>query len=308
MNKNAIVVYIDKSEKCQIEFSWLWKSWLMWDINEKWDIIALTNPEVIDKVKSTYEHKDCKFIPLEPSNKPGTIWAGYGFVNSFAMFDSKEVNEIVDSYEYLLKTDCDTFLTKWFKDFVPASTRIYIGNGGYYPLNWDEEGKAAAEEISKKIKATANAFGLKHRNISHVGATILAKKDLLKSVVMLQKSITEKLLLYGWPKGETGNWPGWFKGVSSMYAIEIAVNALVQPMQIHQGSFDCYCANNKMSNLDLHIHAWQQTDADVFNKKLWHENKLPKVAYKYMPNTAGGYCLMIANGDLDSLKEIARNV
>ena len=52
MNKNAIIVYIDKSEKCQKEFGWLWKSWLMWDINEKWDIVALTNPEVIDRVKS----------------------------------------------------------------------------------------------------------------------------------------------------------------------------------------------------------------------------------------------------------------
>ena len=125
---------------------------------------------------------------------------------------------------------------------------------------------------------------------------------------MLQKSITEKLLRYGWPKGERGNWPGWFKGVSSMYAIEIAVNALVQPMQIHQGSFDCYCAYNKMSSLDLHIHAWQQNDANIFNKKLWHENKLPKETYNYVPNFAGGYCLMIANGDLDSLRKIAKNV
>lgn len=307
MNKNAIVVYIDKSEKCQTEFGWLWKSWLMWDIDKKWDIIALTNPEVIDRVKFAYNANACKFIPLEPANKPGTFWEGYGFVNSFAMFDSEEVNELLDKYEYILKTDCDTFLTKWFKDFKPADSRVYIGTGGYYPLNWDAEGQAAAEEITTKIKATSKAFGLKHRNISHVGATILAKKDTVKGIVSLQKSITAKLLQFGWPKGEIGNWPGWFKGVASMYGIEIAVNAIVQPMQIHKGSFDCYCADNKLSNLDLHIHAWQQNDTKVFNKKLWHENKLPKLKYNYIPKVSGDYCLMIANSGLKHLKELAKN-
>ena len=305
MNKNAIIVYIDKSEKCQKEFGWLWKSWLMWDINEKWDIVALTNPEVIDRVKSNYEHVDCKFIPLEPSNKPGTIWDGYGFVNSFAMFESKKVDEIVDNYTYLLKTDCDVFLTKWFKDSIPAKGRIYIGNGGYYPLNWDEKGKKAADEITNKIKAASNAFGLKHKNISHVGATILANRDMLKSIVTLQKYITEKLLKYGWSKGDIGNWPGWFKGTAAMYAIEVAVNAIVQPMQIHQGSLDCSCADNEIGSLDLHIHAWQQNDSDIFNKKLWHESKLPSKTYKDIPNISGDYCLMVANNDLETLRSLS---
>ena len=62
--------------------------------------------------------------------------------------------------------------------------------------------------------------------------------------------------------------------------------------------------SNKLTNLDLHLHAWHVSDADLFSKIKWFEGNLESKKYDYLPETAGEYCHAIASMDLLELKAI----
>ena len=78
MNKNAIVVYINDSDKALTEFSWLYKTWLMWSIDKSWDIVAFANPSIIEDFKSKFHHENLKVVEMLSSDTP--------IANSYAMF------------------------------------------------------------------------------------------------------------------------------------------------------------------------------------------------------------------------------
>ena len=303
--KNAIIVYVDNNEKCVTEFSWLWKSWLMWDINIKWDLVAFVNPECEAEIKQKFGHFNLKVIALEPLlvDKGGFDWSKYQFVNSFAMFRENDIaNDILAKYNYILKTDCDTFLTKSFKDFDPTGNIVYLGKGGQYAF--PEGDKEALWAVRQRTRDVANILNLNHTDISHVGASICGKATSIVLIILHQFKITKTLLQQGWAEGTVGHWPGWYKGVASMYAIELAVNHLVHNSNVHQGSFDGWCTTNKLTNLDLHLHAWHVGDSDMFSKIKWFEGNLESKKYDYLPEIAGEYCHAIASMDLLELKAI----
>ena len=307
MNKKnkAIVVYIDNKEKCIEEFSWLWKSWLMWDINEEWDLVAFTNPIIMETIEKRFKHDDLYLLSMGSCAVTGSEWEGYGFVNSFSMFDNPvHDNLLKERYDYLLKTDCDTFLTKNFKGIELDKTRVHFGTGMYYPIN---QGIGWINLVREKIVATSKAMGLKYNNITHVGASMLGYTEAISKICKLQKEITSNLLKYGWKKGDNGTWPGWWKGTASMYAGEIAVNHLLGPMNIVSGTVDVYCTENKITSTDLHIHAWQvDEETKLFSKKKYHTGELPKIKRMAVPNTAGDYCHMVACQPLKELKELVK--
>jgi hypothetical protein len=302
-NKNAIIVYIDNKEKCVEEFSWLWKSWLMWNINKEWDLVAFTNPAIIETIEKRFKHNNLSLLPMDSHAIKGTEWEGYGFVNSFSMFDNPAHNKLInEKYDYILKTDCDTFLTKNFKTIKLDTTKVHFGTGLYYP----DQGIDLINMVREKIIATSKAMGLKYRNITHVGASMLGPTNTISSICILQKKITSILLKYGWQNGDVGKWPGWWKGTASMYAGEIAVNHLLKPMNTVLGNIDVYCTINKITSTDLHIHAWQVEDSEIlFNKRLFHKGKLPKLKTNHRIESAGEYCSMIATHDLAELKIFA---
>ena len=299
MNKGAIIVYVDDNEKIIAEFGWLWKSWLMWDINEEWDLVAFVNPSAMEKVKAKYSHDNVVFIEKEPMNKPGTTWEGYGFVNSFAMFTEKKHEDILRKYDYGLRTDCDTFLTKNFKGFDIYGSRVYVGNSSVLTPQDQDFGSG----IIDKLKIVSKSLKLRYNYINHVGASIMTSMDKLIGITKLHYIATQFILKWGWAPGDKGHWPGWFKGVASMYGIHVAVNHYTNWLEINSGSLDVWCQGNTISSSDLHIHAWQfDENGDIFNKLLWHKGELPKIKYGKIPKTAGEYCLLVANEDLDYLR------
>ena len=122
MNNKAIIVYIDNNETNLIEFSWLYKTYILWKIYEEYDLICYANPSVVEHLS---DYNKIIIKELEPLNKPGSFWHTYGFVNSFAMFnDSDEANWIIEKYDYILKTDCDVFLTKNILGYEPDTALI----------------------------------------------------------------------------------------------------------------------------------------------------------------------------------------
>jgi len=303
-NKNAIIVYIDDKEKCIEEFSWLWKSWLMWDINKGWDLVAFTNPTIMETIEKRFKHNDLHLLPMDSDAVKGTEWEGYGFVNSFSMFSNLTYDKLLkEKYEYILKTDCDTFLTKNFKGIKLDHTKLHVGIGLYYPIGQSIEW---LDLVRNKITTISKAMNLKYNNITNVGASILGPSEAISNICKLQKKVTSTLLKYGWKDGDTGTWPGWWKGTASMYAGEIAVNHFLLPMNIVKGNIDIYCTKNKITSTDLHIHAWQVENSELlFNKRLFHKGESPKVKTSYNIESTGEYCYMVATHDLVELKIFA---
>ena len=73
MNKNAIAVYINNNQSIE-EFSWLYKTWRMWDISKTWDIIAFTDPGAMEAITKSYSNIDClKIIELEATQSCSSI-------------------------------------------------------------------------------------------------------------------------------------------------------------------------------------------------------------------------------------------
>ena len=127
MNTKAIVVYVDDTERCLEEFTWLYKSWRLWKLDDEFDIVAYCNPTAVDKIS---RHKNIIVKPKESLKLTDPFWKEYGFVNSFAMFnDQKDIDWIKEKYTHIMKTDCDVFLTKHLVGHAPK--RLMIGQGGY---------------------------------------------------------------------------------------------------------------------------------------------------------------------------------
>lgn len=323
-NKYAIVVYLDDTEKCKDEFSWLWKSWLMWGINKKWDLIVFVNPTCEDEIKEKYMVDGLVIIPQVPMQSLNSFWKDYKFVNSFGMFRDNVLEKFSD-YTHLLKTDCDVFLSPGFKYHSPE-TYIQIGHGQHVHHSLDNK---LIDDIQNKLNSVRDLFKLKDRRLRNVGASFMSDTNRVISVTRAHFTITEHLLKHGWKEGDMGNWPGWYKGVASMYAIELAVNHYCAPLNIQQNRIDMYCGPAQIQLSDLKYHAWQQNQQD-FDKMQWFiEKEIKKlkngperdglikkylreskfcsdIQFTKFPKTAGKYCLMIANHDIEHLKKMAK--
>jgi len=289
MSKNAIVVYINDSERTVLEFGWLYKTWLLWSINESWDIVAFTNPSVVEDVKSKYSHENLKVIEMLPADNPVT--------NSYAMFEDEDNVDILREYEFLFRTTCDSFLTRYFADFKPWKDKVYVGIGLHAAT------AHPGDLVREKLSILSDTFGLKWHGISHIGSSVLANFEIMVHLSKLQTSIAKWLLENGFPNGN-GSYPSWFKGEVSQYAHEIAINNITGPLGLHQGSIDSWCGNNEITSLDLHIKSWPQSNQGFFNKAKYHAGELPKIKFSKVPKQAGDYCMFIVDTDLKSMLDI----
>jgi hypothetical protein len=294
MNRKAIVVYIDLNPKNQEEFTWLWKTWLLWDLNEEYDIVAFCNPEVIAELP---EHPNFIKRTLDNLNKPGTFWYGYGFVNSFAMFnDQVEVDFMLENYDYILKSDCDVFLTEHIKGFTP--TKTMIGMGGYMDIRM-------ADEVLSKLKFYIDKFNLTDQKMSHIGASIYGNTETVISVVKLHYAFTKAILQSGWAQGDIGKWPGWYKGVASMYAIHLVVNHKLSPQSCSLYTIDSRCWNSPIEKDTIHIHAWHTHE---YWSKLKHfEKGYEKLVVTEVPKTVQEYCHWISTNSVEEIISLKNN-
>lgn len=288
-NKKAIVVYIDDCDIIIEEFSWLWKTWNLWELYNEYDIVAYCNPSAIIKLP---QHNNFIKKPMVSLKETDEFWKDYGFVNSFAMFNSDiEVEWIKSRYDYILKTDSDVFLTKHIKGINP--NRTLIGSGGYMPIDIEKK-----QEIISNIERISKSIGANDMGFNHVGASIFGKTDVVLTIVREHYNVTKLILKTEWNNG-IGEWPGWYRGVSSMYAIHIVVNHYCSPFNILLYALDALCDSNIIDNTTYHIHAWHGME---FSKHKWFDGKYDKLTCDKVPLIAKDYCLWIASNTLEELK------
>lgn len=288
--KKAIVIYIDDNPKLIEEFTWLWKTWNMLDLADEFDIVAYCNPSAIPKLPS---HPNFIKKPLDSLSDTTDFWKEYKFVNSFAMFnDEEEVKWIKSKYSHILKTDADVFLTEHIKGLTPS--KIMIGYGGY--MNYEDK----FDEINSNLSRIAKKLKLKNNGYSHVGASIFGETSTVVTVIKEHFVLTNYILLSEWKEGN-GEWPGWTRGVSSMYAIHLVVNHRISNQHISLYSLDSLCWNNLIDSNTYHIHAWHGGD---FSKHKWFKGEYLKLESTTVPTVAKDYCLWVVSNPLEELTKV----
>jgi len=289
-NSKAIVVYLDAGEKAAEEFSWLNKTYQLWDLHREYDLIIYHNPAA-----QPPRGEGLTARPLAPMTDEDGFWSDYPFVNSFAMFRQEGEQEwILDRYEHLFKTDCDVFLTANLRGLEPE--QVLLGYGGYM------EHPETRDEVLQNLVRIFTKLRISDGGLNHVGASIFGPARQVLPVVADHLALTRHLLDTEWKNGDPGKWPGWYRGVASMYAIHLAVNKNLQARNVRLNALDSFCLDNKITRDVLHIHAWHCV-AD-FSKHKWFAGKYRPRSFSGIPEVAKDYCLCVASRSLEELRKL----
>ncbi len=276
MKDTAIAVYIDNNKNLINEFRWLYNSWL---VSGSWltsKIVAFYNPLIA--YDNLPKDNDIHYIPIVPLTERESVWRDYPFINSVWYLTMPEAAVLTD-YKYVLKTDCDCFLTPYFKDLRPRLAQFGAGMFATEP------------DVVIRLATIAKKWGITPV-FNNVGSTFMAYPNVALQFMQTQFEYCKKLKAEEFKDGY-GTWPGWYQGVLTMYAGQLAAWSIFN-YGINIGGLDVHCmAREPISPHDYHIHAWH-TDG-YFSKHKWRNgdyknydmNKLDKICI-------ADYCLWIA--------------
>lgn len=281
--KKAIVVYLDDNPKIDVEFSWLWKTWKLYSLEEEFDLVVYHPKEAKKRVSKYYGIYTIEMPNIRMSHN-------YKFLNSH-YFCLPEWSKPLEKYKNIFKTDCDVFLTEHIKNYTPS--KLLVGQGGYYQL----------EETQKidYIKSLSKDIGYIYRNMPLVGASMFGNTNYITSIVSKQAILTEDILeKYSKTKEFTD--AGFHNGISSMIAGELVVNDLLSHQYINLYCIDSKCwETTKLGKDVIHIHAWhtdQKWSKHAFFRGEYNDWKVDiKDAFK----NAANYCQFIAKLSIDDL-------
>lgn len=290
---SVILTYVDDTPNMIQEFGWLVKSWEFSGCKDTFDIHVNANPSVIDKLKGK---EGIQFIPREPMHTGKyPTWDNYAFINSIGCLLEAEmiswngvamtIPDVINKqkYTHFLKSDCDVFLTRYLRNFRP---RLPIfGRGGKYTIKTEVREKL--QKLSNKI------FSVKDIPIINfqVGSSYMMPIDNLNFNNMVL-NVSEFLMNNCFPSD--GEWPGWYKGVCTMYGTCLAANASFPMHSYDLGFFDAMsmCTDNIHAS-DLHIHAYHTFE--YFSKHDYRAGKYDHIKLEEIDyNTLSGYSHLIA--------------
>lgn len=270
----AIVCYIDKDQWIEQEFLWLLKSWYYsggWMVS---DLVVFHHPDV----QGLPVDNSIKYIPLQAFADKYPEWTGYRFINSIGYMSEPEAG-ILAEYKYVLRTDCDCFLTPYFRNFRPRLTTF--GAGQY----------AETPEVVHRLTDIAAKWGIAP-GFNNIGSTVMGFASRVITYSLIQLEFCKKLREEEFKDG-MGQWPGWWFGTLSMYAGQLAAWAYFGP-NMTMGGLDCHClSHDDISPSDYHIHAWHTYEH--FSKFNWREGKYRGRDMGSLDITKiADYCLWIA--------------
>ncbi|MGL4738998.1 MAG: DUF7164 domain-containing protein [Cellulosilyticaceae bacterium] len=211
------------------------------------------------------------------SNRPK--WKNYHYINSLACL-CEESAKMLDQYDFILRSDADTFLTPAWNTFYPEG--YMTGKGGYVNDDFTKE----------KLTQIASKLGLRHKGIFNIGSTHYGDTRLVREVCQLSVEVAAYILQTEFLSNE-GQWPGWFRGVTSMYATEIAVNHLVDDLVIAPDKLDFRSDSHEPVANHPHIHCWHTND--IFSKFAFEKGTYNNINLQTLnPNIVCDYCLATA--------------
>jgi hypothetical protein len=240
--KRAIVVYLDYTPGLLRQFACLYTSYKFINCSHDTDIVVFAPSKSLKLVPD-----DCIKVELNPLDG---IWSSYRFINSIScLIDEK--SSILENYDFILRSDVDTFLTPSWNHFYPE---IYtVGKGAYYNT----------VEVKEGINRVSQKFNTRQQGIHNIGSTHYGETKLIRDVCKLTLDINHYLIKEEFAQND-GEWPSWFKGVSLLYATEIATNHLVDKFEARPDLLDFDSTSRDSIYSHPHIHCWH-TD-NLFSK------------------------------------------
>lgn len=277
--RRAIVIFLENQRDLMLQFGCLYTS-LKYIQSKDTDLVVFGPSDALDKLPD-----DCVKVECPPLSEPPE-WVNYRFINSLSCLVS-ENSHILESYDYLLRSDVDTVVTPAWNSFYPE---LYTTGRGWYVNN---------DEVRSNMKRVAHSLGLRHRGIHNVGSTHYGKPQWVREVCRLAVSLTYHILTKEF-RDHPGQWPGWYQGVSSLYGTEIAFNHLIEQANPDQQQLDAFCTSQESIHKYPHIHFWHTFDLfSKFHFSAGYYDHLDTENIDIVP--IRNYCLFIA---LKSRKEM----
>ena len=275
MKDVAITTYIDNKPNIITEFGWLYCSWLFSKSNQVSKIIAFHHPQI--PIKNLPQDDNIIYVPLLPLAEEDATWGNYPFINSI-WYLTTSAAEFLKDYNYVLRTDNDCFLTPYFLTLRPRLATFGIGMFATEP------------DVTIRLANIAKKWGL-YTPFNNVGSTLMAHSTQALEYSQIQLDFCYRLRSEEFTEG-AGKWPGWFYGVLSMYAGQLAASAYFGTNMIC-GGLDVHPSAKEMCGTDYHIHAFHTWDH--FSKLLWWRGNYRDYDMTILDkNRIADYCLLIA--------------
>lgn len=276
--KRAVAVFLENKNHLIVQFFGLYASWKFIESTDT-DLVVFGPADVLKFIPD-----DCVKVPCI-SISGALPWSQfrlphpYYYINSIYFLCTPD-SEILLNYDYVLKTDVDTFLTKKWNEFFPQS---YTTGRGKYVYD---------SVTSETIKSISTALQLTHYGLHNLGATHYGKPEQILEVMKLTYS-TSQYILENVFHEDLGTWPSLFYGVTTMYAGEIAVNHLVSDLIQAPDKMDCRADSPDTIEQQVHIHS--PHTSKVFSKFEFEHGKYDEVDVSTLDkNIVSEYCLYIA--------------
>jgi hypothetical protein len=278
-NRRAIVCYVPDSRHLIQQALALRHSWIHTRSPDT-DLVIMGPADVLARFPADVVKIEQRSVNEDPE------WRGYLYANSIACMNGGGA-ERLDRYTHLLRTDVDTFITPAWNDFYPSG--FVTGLGGY----------SNDDDVRARIRAIAARFGLTHHGLTNVGSTWYGPTDVVRRASAVAEMVLRHILSHEFADHE-GAWPGWYRGVSLLYAGEIAVNHCAPDAQRSE-LLDAHSTSREPTSRFPHIHCWH-TD-DKFSKHFF-------MAGRYTPADAHGpsldvvrdYCMAMSFRSLDDVR------
>ena len=229
-------------------------------------------------------HGVCIFIAL----KYDSVFVSklhYPFMKSLMMTVQPGLRHLLLQYKRLLRSDLDVFLFPGLRSYRPDHPSI-TGRGGY---GHDDFTWWRLEEMAAEL-------GLRHQGVHKVGSTWFAEPELMLRTTPLALAASEYMLTYVHPNTNQ-RWSHWFRGVTSMYGTELAVNHVVDSCdtRVDMKLLDAASWWDYVDPAIASLHCWPKDTP--FSKHAFHANQYTHHdVLKHMQNkaTPRGYAFWIA--------------
>jgi hypothetical protein len=235
--RRAIVCYIEDNRHLIQQALALRQSWLHAKSPDT-DLVVMGPPSALAFFPDDVVKIEQRAVADDPE------WFSYRYANSIACMNGAGAHRL-DRYSHLLRSDVDTFITPAWNSFYPGN--FICGHGGY----------SHDDDVRQKLRDIAALFGLEHRGLTNAGSTWYGPTPLVRRVAAVTEMILRYILDHYFREDE-GAWPGWYAGVSSMYASEIAINHCV-PDATRSDQLDHGSTSGSIGDF-AHIHCWHTDD------------------------------------------------
>lgn len=206
----------------------------------------------------------CIVVAVEDVANKRREYQQYGFINSIWAAAAPET-AFVAQYRWVLRADQDTFAGPLLHQLIERG--IPGGGRGEYDF---------APETREHLKQVVRHLGLRDQGWRNI-CSLFGPGRFVRDVSTLAMVVTRHMLAhsYVWEADGQGTWPQWWRGVTSMYANEIALNELADGTFVHTTKVD-YKADRNERACVAHIHPFQAAGT-MFNKWDWNGGKYDKV-------------------------------